>query len=94
MKKLFILGALLLSFSGFSKNIPMPFWYHLSEKILAGTHQLIGDDLPKNVIKKKIRIDQPAAPRMPLKCEPNKEEKFLPTAIFKILPDDLWDDAN
>jgi hypothetical protein len=93
MKKLLVIGALCLSVSGFSKSIPTPFWYSLSEKILAGTHQLISDDLPKCTMKKKARTMQPTA-HMPLKCEPKKEGGLLPTAIFKLLPDDLWNDED
>ncbi len=70
MKTLTLFLVVTFSAAGYGKNIPGPFWYSLSEKILTETTQFFSsNDTPKPVVKvkaKKIKVSTP------LKCQPKK----------------------
>ena len=88
MKKLAFLFLFLLSVSAYSKGIPTPFWYSISEKILTGAHQLISpEDTPP--AKPKVKIQKTKPECTPLKCTPKKENSILPTPFFTI-KDGMW----
>lgn len=90
MKKLAFSLLFLFSVSAYSKGIPTPFWYSISEKILTSAHQLITpDDEPQ--LKPKVKVVQKVKPEAtPLKCIPKKEKNILPTPSFTIKPDGAW----
>jgi hypothetical protein len=89
MKKLLLFVVFCLSASASGKNIPSPFWFNISEKILAGTHQLISpDESPKTVLKPKaVKATKPI--RVPLKCQP-KEKNILPLPSVHVSCDGIW----
>ena len=94
MKKLSLFFIFFLSVSSFAKEIPTPFWYTISEKILAGTHQLISPEeaAAKPAVKK---VQKPAkAVRVPLKCQAKHEKKVLPTPFYTITSDSVWSDTE
>lgn len=92
MKKLSLLIIFFFSVSAFSKEIPTPFWYSISEKILEGTHQLISDESSKPALKKTIKAVKPV--RVPLKCQPKKEKNILPTPFPTISSDGMWTESE
>jgi hypothetical protein len=87
MKKVALLIVCLFSLSSYSKEIPSPFWYSISEKILAGTQSLIGSDTPAKPAKKIVRKVKPV--RMPLHCEQKKDTITL-TPFVTIKPNGQW----
>jgi hypothetical protein len=92
MKKLSLLFILLLSATSHAENIPGPFWYTLSEKILAETQQLFSlDDAPvKTPAKPKAKKSKVAA--VPLKCQPKKTSLLpnpFPVATIKTTAPDV-----
>lgn len=94
MKKLSILLVFMFTASIYAKQTgPSPFWYSISEKILAGTHQLLSpDDSPcKSIKKPKIKS---ATTKAPLKCQPKQDKKILPTPNFTINSSGVWIDSE
>ncbi|HLA55332.1 MAG TPA: hypothetical protein VK623_04495 [Flavobacterium sp.] len=92
MKKLSLMIALLLSGAGYCKEIPSPFWYSLSEKILAGTNQLISTEhnSAKSVITIKVKPVKTAKPATTtLKCQPKKENIQL-NPFITISTEGMW----
>ena len=72
MKTLPFILVLFLSASTYGKNIPGPFWYSLSEKILTETHQFLGmDDAPSKPVA-RMKAKKPQLITAPLKCQPKK----------------------
>jgi len=89
MKKLAFTLLFLFSLSAYSKGIPTPFWYSISEKILTEAHQLITpEETPSPAKPKKVQKVKPES--TPLKCTPKKENSILPTPFFTIKPDGMW----
>jgi len=70
MKTWALFFVLMFGVSAQAENIPGPFWYSLSEKILAETQQLFGSDSQKSTAKAKVKKVKLQA--TPLKCEPKK----------------------
>ncbi len=70
MKTLTLIFVMTFAVAGYGKNIPGPFWYSLSEKILSETHQFLNaGETPKPAVKvkaKKVKMSTP------LKCQPKK----------------------
>jgi hypothetical protein len=93
MKKLSLLLVFFLSVSLYAKEIPTPFWYSISEKILTGTHQLISpEDSPcKANCKAKVKVK---AIKVPLKCQPKREKNILPTPFITINTDGIWSELE
>lgn len=93
MKKLALLFVLFLSVTAYSKEVPSPFWYSISEKILAGTHQLISTD-DNTTVKSKLKSVKKVYPvRVPLKCEQKKGE-ILPTPFLTIKSNKVWTEST
>ena len=92
MKKLLGVSILFLSVTAFSKDIPTPFWYTISQKILTETQQLILNDKPeKEVVKlKTTKAEKPV--RVPLKCEQKKETMIVPFVTVNKNP--LWSEPE
>lgn len=89
MKKLSLLLVFFLSGSAYCKEIPSPFWYNLSEKIMVGTSQFISPEL--NTVKtqtvkmkqKEVILDTP------LRCLPKKETIVI-TPFVTINSNGMW----
>jgi hypothetical protein len=91
MKKLSLMIALLLSGAVYCKEIPSPFWYSLSEKILAGTNQLISTEhnSAKSVITIKVKSVKTAKPATTtLKCQPKENIQLNP--FITISAEGMW----
>lgn len=99
MKKLSVLLVFLVSASLYANQTsPSPFWYSLSEKILAGTHQLLSpDDTPAPKVNTKVKAKTKCTgttTKAPLKCQPKQEKNILPTPLFKISASGVWSDTE
>ena len=88
MKKVILIIAIIASGSMYSNTIPGPFWYNISEKILAEAHQLISPEPLKTQAKVKT-INAAKMTKSTLKCEP-KKEIVLPTPYFTITGNGMW----
>jgi hypothetical protein len=89
MKKLSLVAVFFLSVSLYGKNIPTPFWYKISEKILSEANQLISpEDEPA---KPAPKVKKVKATKLP--CELNcnaKAGNVLPTPFITINSDGIW----
>jgi len=91
MKNLLPFIIILITGSVYSKEIPGPFWYSISEKILTETHQLIGSEVKEGSVKttKMKAAKNNKAVKPTLKCT-HKKETILPVPYFTISTDGLW----
>jgi hypothetical protein len=88
MKKIILIIAIIVSGSAYSKNtIPGPFWYNISEKILAETHQLMGADMKAPTKAKTLKAAKPV--KNNLKCQ-TKKDIVLPVPYFTISSNGMW----
>ena len=92
MKKLLGISILFLSVTALGKDIPTPFWYTISQKILTETQQLIlNDKLEEDVVKIKTpKTEKPI--RVPLKCEKKKETMIVP--FMTVSKNPLWSEPE
>ena len=92
MKKMLFILAIILSGNAYSSNItktiPSPFWYSISEKIIAETQHLLSLEAKDKVGKVKI-IKTAKTVKNTLKCQP-KKEIILPAPYFTITASGLW----
>jgi hypothetical protein len=94
MKKISLLIVLFISLSASSNEVHSPFWYSISEKILAGTQQLIGsDDTPSKPAPKSKIIKKIKPVRLPLRCEQKKDTISL-TPFFTLKSNGTWTEAE
>ena len=91
MKKILLIIAIVASGSVYSNTIPGPFWYNISEKILAEAHQLIGPDAieMKNTTTKTKAVKTAKTAKNALKCQPKKEIE-LPSPYLTITGNGMW----
>lgn len=68
MKKLLLLLALGISTATYAENVPAPFWYNISERILTETQQFFAPSA--TIGKSKVKHNRIKA--NPLKCQPKK----------------------
>ena len=83
MKNIFFLSVLLISGVVNAKEIPSPFWFSISEKILAETQSLFNTDV-KEVSKPVAKKKQQAVVKVKqLSCEQDEHSISLPFPTFK-----------
>ncbi|HEX9980895.1 MAG TPA: hypothetical protein VGB50_10065 [Flavobacterium sp.] len=95
MKKLLLPVMLIVCGSLQSKEIPSPFWFSISEKILSETHQLINPEAKESLSKAgKQKTVKAAKAKINLKCQ--KQELFLPNPMTMLSNSGIWmfDDVN
>ena len=82
MKKCFVVAVLLVSGITNAKEIPSPFWFSISEKILTETQNLFNSDVKEvaKVTKKKPVVTKA---KSPLTCEQDEQQVTLPFPTFK-----------
>jgi hypothetical protein len=77
MKKSSIILLLLLSGLSYGKELPSPFWYNLSKKILVETQRLITvNEEPQTSAPKKVASKSTKVVKAPLKCQQSKEARL------------------
>ena len=92
MKNILAIIIFLLAANVYSKDIPTPFWYSISQKILAETQELIikDDRVAEPTRAKAIKKEKPATVR--LRCEQQKDPIQLPFFTLKTNP--LWNNME
>lgn len=85
MKKVLLTFAVLFSASSFAKEIPSPFWFSISERILTETHLLISPDA-KDLTVKAIKKAKAAKVKSPLKCQDKTTDDLLKLPFITLTP--------
>jgi hypothetical protein len=77
MKTSSIILLLLLSGFSYGKQLPSPFWYNLSKKILVETQRLITvKEEPQTPTTRKVATKSTKVVKAPLKCQQTKEARL------------------
>lgn len=90
MKKGLLLLILLLSAATYSKNIPGPLWYNISQKIISGSHRLLS---PDKINFSKTAVKQKAKGEKKLKVSSKhqvKKEIILPDYFAPPVTKSVW----
>lgn len=76
MKNTIIILLLFASGLSYGKELPSPFWYNLSKKILVETQRLITADEEPATAPKSKTVAKNKVVKAPLKCQQSKEAKL------------------
>ena len=88
MKGIFVLMVILLTTTVSGKDIPTPFWYSITQKILSETQDyIIHEDHVNDQLKEKSSIRKKVS-NVKLQCEPGGKLVQLPFITLKSNP--IW----
>ena len=88
MNRILALMVFLITATAYSKDIPTPFWYSITQKILLETQDyIIHEDYSNNNLKGKS-LKRKKLLGVPLQCDQRRELVQLPFITLK--SDPLW----